>query len=238
MEYVVPLIIVLVVVIIVVVATRVIGRRGRAVHQTPAEAGAPRGAAAKPGKPLRRGPEVTREVAEEASARLTPEVHRTVYSLIAQNQVLSAVKEYRKATRLGLGESVAAIAALAQFPQSSPEPAKADAALTVEDIMNAAPQPAALQDLAPQESAPVEAARAEVAGIPAAASKYRYRAIVTRGEEVREVASTRLNEEIFARIRTLARAGDLDGAASLLSSHADIGAAEAMEFVSMIGPED
>lgn len=229
MEYVVPLIIVLVVVIAVVVASRFIGRRGRAGQETPAQADATAGTVSKPAKSSGRGREITREDAEEASARLTPELHRTIYSLIAQHQVLNAVKEYRKATRLGLGESAAAIAALAQFPQPSPEPAKAAAAeavLTVEDIINAAPEPAAVEVAAPQ---------AQVVPAPAA-SKYRYRAIVTRGDEVREVASTRLNEEIFSQIRTLAQAGDYDGAARLLCDHADIGVADALEFVSMIEP--
>ncbi|MHA7268173.1 hypothetical protein [Arthrobacter sp. HLT1-20] len=242
MEYVVPLIIVLVVVIAAVLATRILGRRGRAT--SPAGA-----AAAKTGTPSRRGREATREEAEEASARLTPEVHRVIYSLIAQNQVLNAVKEYRRATRLSLGESVAAIAALAQFPQPSPEQAKAEAALTVDDIINAAPQPAAVQEPAiveqpaagqepaiVEEPAAVEALTPEVNAAPVAGSKYRYRAIVAHGDEVREVASTRLNEEIFSQIRALALAGDHDGAARLLCSHADIGVAEAREFVSMIEP--
>lgn len=240
MEYVVPLIIVLVVVVAVVVASRFVGRRGRAERQTAA------GSAAKPAKQFRGGREVTREDAEAASARLTPELHRAIYSLIAQHQVLNAVKEYRRATRLGLGESAAAVAALAQFPQPSPEPAKAaaDAVLTVEDIINAAPEPAAPEPAAPEpavkeaaatEPAVREAAAPQAQAVPApAAGKYRYRAIVTRGDEVREVASTRLNEEIFSHIRTLAQAGDHDGAARLLCEHADIGVADALEFVSMI----
>lgn len=211
MEYLVPLLIVLVIVIAVVVGARVLGRRNR-------PAGSPAGGQAVDGP--RRGRGATREDAAEASARLSPEEHRSIYSMIAQNQVLNAVKEYRKATRMGLGESAAAVAALAQFPQPAPEPAKtapADVPLTVADIIKAAP---------------------EAQLIPPVAGKYRYRAIVARGEEVREVASTRLNEEIFGQIRGLALAGDVDGAARLLCDHADIGAADAREFVSMIGPED
>ena len=72
----------------------------------------------------------------------------------------------------------------------------------------------------------------------AAANVYRFRAIVSQGDEVREVASTRLNAEIYAHIRQLALAGNYDGAARLLQDHADIGVAEAHEFVSMIGPDD
>ena len=67
---------------------------------------------------------------------------------------------------------------------------------------------------------------------------YRYRAIVSRGEEIREVASTRLNEDIFRRIRELALSGDYESAARMLREHADIGVAEAKEFVSMIGTEE
>lgn len=258
MEYVVPLIIVLVIVIAVVVASRLMGRRNQSV-QAPAPDGAEHmhpplqkdGAQQPPArgqsKAARRGREITREAAQAASARLTPESHQRVYSLIAQHQVLNAVKEYRKATRLGLGEAAADVAALAEFPQPTPEtqapesvkpgphtsePLKTesvtpstDAPLTVEDIMNAAP------------STPAPIVPAAVTPKPAATG-YRYRAIVSQGEDVREVASTRLNEEIFDRIRQLALAGNYDGAAHLLREHADIGEAEAHEFVSMIGPEE
>ncbi|MHA7306200.1 hypothetical protein ACX80E_13290 [Arthrobacter sp. TMN-49] len=227
MEYVVPLVIVLVVVIVVIVVTRFVGRRDRT--EAPLEAGATPGTISKPATSSRRGKAITREAAEAASGRLTPEQHRTIYSLIAQNQVLTAVQVYRKATRLGLAESAGAIAALAQFPQPSPEPATpavADTVLTVEDIINAAPLPTAVEPV-PQKAQVIPAA---------AASKYRYRAIVTRGDEVREVASTRLNEEIFGQIRNLAQTGDYDGAARLLCDHADIGVTEALEFVSMIEP--
>lgn len=229
-----PLLILLVVVIVVVVAARLVGRRNR-VPQDPshddisdsgasAPAGTPR---AKP-KGFRRGREISRESAEEASARLTPESHQRVYSLIAQHQVLNAVQAYRKATRMGLGDSAAAVAALAQFPQPSPEgamPTVRETPLTVEDIMQAAPEAGtAAADAQPQ---------------PAATPKtYRYRAIVSRGEDVREVASTRLNEDIFRHIRDLAQSGNYDGAARLLRDHADIGETDAQEFVSMIGPED
>ncbi|MGA7204969.1 MAG: hypothetical protein WBX27_10105 [Specibacter sp.] len=208
MEFLVPLLIVLVIVVAVGAAARYFGRRGRAGQNAAAPDSGPV-------KAVRRGREITREMAQEASAKLTPEVHRTVYSLIARQQVLNAVKEYRRATGSSLGESAAAVAALADFPQPSPEPpAPTQAPLTVEDIINAAPV-----------AAPVPNA-------------YRYRAIVSRGDEVREVASTRLNEEVFGQIRKLATAGDHDGAASLLREHADIGLEEAREFVSMIEPEN
>ncbi|MGP9504090.1 hypothetical protein ACT3TS_18010 [Specibacter sp. AOP5-B1-6] len=240
MEYVVPLLILLVVVIVVVVAARLVGRRNR-VSQDPshddisdsgasAPAGTPR---AKP-KGFRRGREISREGAEEASARLTPESHQRVYSLIAQHQVLNAVQAYRKATRMGLGDSAAAVAALAQFPQPSPEgamPAVRETPLTVEDIMQAAPE----AGIAPEAGTAAADAQPQPAATP---KTYRYRAIVSRGEDVREVASTRLNEDIFRHIRDLAQSGNYDGAARLLRDHADIGETDAQEFVSMIGPED
>jgi ribosomal protein L7/L12 len=210
MEFLVPLLIVLVIVVVVAAVARYFGRKGRAVQEA-----APAGAGS--AKPVRRGREITREMAQEASAKLTPEVHRTVYSLIARQQVLNAVKEYRRATGSSLGESAAAVAALAEFPQPSPEPelpAPRESPLTVEDIINAAPV------AAPTPNA------------------YRYRAIVSRGDEVREVASTRLNEEIFGKIRALANSGDFDAAAHLLRDHADIGLEDAREFVSMIEPEN
>ncbi|PYI40268.1 hypothetical protein CVS30_01775 [Arthrobacter psychrolactophilus] len=223
-----PLLIVLVIVAAVVIGTRIMRRRGQAGQETGAQLGR------KAGKVHR---EVTRENAEAASARLTPEEHRRVYSLIAQRQVLNAVKEYREATRLGLGDAAAAVAALAQFPQPTPEkvtqpkmPVESPAAikdgpLTVEDIIGAAPDVAvpAMDTPSVERMAP---------------STYRYRAIVSQGEEIREVTSTRLNEQIFSEIRALARAGKHDDATALLRSHADIGETEAQEFVSMIGPED
>lgn len=216
MEYVVPLVIVLVIVVVVVVGSRLLGRR------TPPAAATDPTSNMAPGKQQARASRaITREAAQEASARLTPETHQRVYSYIAQRQVMNAVKEYRRATHAGLGDAAAAVAALAEFPQPAPERAlpepvvpPADAPLTVEDIMNAAPAP---------KPAP---------------SAYRYRAIVSQGDEVREVASTRLNAEIYGRIRQLALSGNYDGAARLLLDHADIGVAEAQEFVTMIAPED
>jgi hypothetical protein len=237
MEYLVPLAIVLVIVIAVVVASRFMGRKGRALQD--AEGPRPRTA-----KPTPRRPRATREMAEEASARLTPEAHRAVYSLIARQQVLNAVQAYRKATRASLGQAAAAVAALAEFPQPSPDPVADGQPSAEEDIVESDPTRAEPERAEPEraEPTPVEPATAgpePVAPKPAvAAGTYRYRAIVSRGDEVREVASTRLNEEIFGRIRSLALSGDLDGAARLLRGHADVSEGDAREFVSMIGPVD
>ncbi|MCQ9164966.1 hypothetical protein [Arthrobacter sp. STN4] len=255
MEYLVPLVIVLVIVIVVIVASRFMGRKGRAIQD--AEGPKPRTAA-----PSERKPRVTREMAVEAAAKLTPETHRAVYSLIARQQVLNAVQAYRKATGTSLGKSAAAVAALAEYPQPLPEQ-PADAPLVVEDILQAAPKPAGPTPATPKAADPGQSEsgqsgsgqpnsgqpnsgqsksgkdtteRAEGRAVPAAPS-YRYRAIVSRGDEVREVASTRLNEEVFGRIRSLALSGDLDGAARLLRNHADLSEDDAREFVSMIGPE-
>lgn len=207
MEYLVPLLIVLVIIILVLVAAKLMGRKGRAV-QDAAPVRAKTGSLPEQ-RPARRGREVTREMAEAANARLNATSHRAVYSLIARQQVLNAVKEYRKATGSSLGQAAAAVAALAQFPQTAPgEAAKAQAA------------PDSAQACA-----------------PAPASGYRYRAIVSRGDQIREVASTRLNEEIFTRVQSMARNGNYDGAARLLREHADIDEAAADEFVSMIERE-
>ncbi len=257
MEYLVPLAIVLVIVIAVVVASRFMGRKGRALQD--AEGPRPRTA-----KPTPRRPRATREMAEEASARLTPEAHRAVYSLIARQQVLNAVQAYRKATRSSLGQAAAAVAALAEFPQPSPDPVADGQPSAEEDIVEsdptraeperaeptraeptpvepepAEPEPAEPEPAGPKPAGPASAGPEPVAPKPAvAAGTYRYRAIVSRGDEVREVASTRLNEEIFGRIRSLALSGDLDGAARLLRGHADVSEGDAREFVSMIGPDD
>ncbi len=218
-----PLLIVLVIVFIVLAGSRIIGRRKRSDGTAASPLAKTSGSSERPGK----GREITRQDAEEASARLDPDTHRRVYSFIAQRQVFNAIKEYRQATRTGLREATTSVAALAQFPQQTPQQTTSPrqtpvAPLTVEDIIGAAATP---------ESA---SAVPRPVVVP---TSYRYRAIVSRGDDVREVASTRLNEEIFATITALARSGDYDGAASVLCNHADIGEQDAMEFVRMISPE-
>lgn len=243
MEYLVPLLIVLVVVLIVLAGARFVGRGKRQPGDGPA---APAGT---PGN-ARMAIDITREDAERASARLDPEAHRRVYSLIAQHQVFNAVKEYRLATRTGLREASASVAALAQFPQPTPDrtaqrqgganpavtnpagngqpaapesKAVSEGPLTVADILAAEQAQEPAQDI----SAPV-----------AVPTNYRYRAIVSQGDDIREVASTRLNAQIFQSITDLALAGNYDGAATLLRGHADIGDREALEFVRMITPSE
>ncbi|MFD5278239.1 hypothetical protein ACFWIX_11855 [Pseudarthrobacter sp. NPDC058362] len=63
---------------------------------------------------------------------------------------------------------------------------------------------------------------------------YRYRAIASKGDVTREVSSNMLNDEIYGRIRTLARSGDLEGAAAALSRHSDITLVQAREFISLL----
>ena len=273
-----PLVIVLVIVIAVIVGARLMGRRGASGQsQQPAQSqsrGQDRDLDASGSKDSgkRSRNEITREDAQEASAKLSPEAHRKVYALIAQHQVLNAVKEYRKATKTGLGVAASAVAALAQFPQPTPErpaatsavelpnstsasdtptaarpepttqpepsahPSIKDGPLTVDDIIGAAS--AATTPVTPvtpgTPAAPATAATPAVA----ATGSYRYRAIVSQGNEIREVASTRLNADIYGQIRQLALSGNLDKAARLLRDHSDVGEAQAREFVAMIGPEE
>lgn len=166
-------------------------------------------------RPARGQIEINRDMAVEAGQRLTPEQHRLIYSLIAQGQRIPAIKEYRQATRASLRDAFTAVTALEHFPQPTPSAqAAAPVEFTVDDILKAAPV---------------------IAAEPARAS-YRYRAIVSQGEEMREVVSTRLNEDIFQEIRTLALAKNYDGAARLLCDHADIERDAALEFVRMIEP--
>ncbi|MCG2621831.1 hypothetical protein LVY72_07855 [Arthrobacter sp. I2-34] len=84
-------------------------------------------------------------------------------------------------------------------------------------------------------SSPPAATGAAAAHRPTA---YRYRAIVSKGDEIREIASTRLNDAVYSRIRETALAGDLAAAARLLREHSDAGEQEALEFVALIGPEE
>ncbi|WP_217376414.1 hypothetical protein [Paenarthrobacter ureafaciens] len=63
---------------------------------------------------------------------------------------------------------------------------------------------------------------------------YRYRAIVSKGDVTREVSSNMLNDEIYGRIRTLAKSGDVEGAALALTRHSDISIKQAREFIELL----
>ena len=63
---------------------------------------------------------------------------------------------------------------------------------------------------------------------------YRYRAIVSKGDVTREVSSNMLNDEIYGRIRTLAKSGDVEGAALALTRHSDITIKQAREFIELL----
>ncbi|WP_255769373.1 hypothetical protein [Pseudarthrobacter sulfonivorans] len=63
---------------------------------------------------------------------------------------------------------------------------------------------------------------------------YRYRAIASKGDVTREVSSNMLNDEIYGRIRTLARSGDIEGAATALTKHSDISLKQAREFIALL----
>lgn len=63
---------------------------------------------------------------------------------------------------------------------------------------------------------------------------YRYRAIASKGDVTREVSSNMLNDEIYGRIRTLARSGDTEAAAMALTRHSDISMKQAREFIALL----
>jgi hypothetical protein len=63
---------------------------------------------------------------------------------------------------------------------------------------------------------------------------YRYRAIASKGDVTREVSSNMLNDEIYGRIRTLARSGDIEAAATALTKHSDISMKQAREFIALL----
>ncbi|NUS35988.1 MAG: hypothetical protein HOQ04_05940 [Pseudarthrobacter sp.] len=63
---------------------------------------------------------------------------------------------------------------------------------------------------------------------------YRYRAIASKGDVTREVSSNMLNDEIYGRIRTLARSGDTEAAANALTKHSDITLKQAREFIALL----
>ncbi len=63
---------------------------------------------------------------------------------------------------------------------------------------------------------------------------YRYRAIASKGDVTREVSSNMLNDEIYGRIRTLAKSGDPEAAATALTRHSDISLNQAREFIALL----
>jgi hypothetical protein len=82
-------------------------------------------------------------------------------------------------------------------------------------------------------SAPQQAAPADEDDTPQR-FPYRYRAIASKGDVTREVSSNMLNDEIYGRIRTLARSGDTEAAATALTRHSDISMKQAREFIALL----
>jgi hypothetical protein len=146
----------------------------------------------------------TVELARSAAARLDQEQHRRLYALIAQGQAMAAIKLYFESTGEGLRASRDAVGALAAHPQPF-RPAASEPAPAEED-----------EDDTPQRF------------------PYRYRAIASKGDVTREVSSNMLNDEIYGRIRTLARSGDTEAAATALTRHSDITMKQALEFIALL----
>lgn len=144
------------------------------------------------------------ELARAAAAKLTEDQHRRLYALIAQGQAMAAIKLYYEATDAGLRASRDAVGALAAHPQPYRSPATTEPAQDADD------------DDTPQRF------------------PYRYRAIASKGDVTREVSSNMLNDEIYGRIRTLARSGDTEAAATALTRHSDISMKQAREFIALL----
>jgi hypothetical protein len=144
------------------------------------------------------------ELARTAAAKLSEEEHRRLYALIAQGQAMAAIKLYYEATGEGLRASRDAVGALAAHPQPYRSPEAAPAAAEDDD------------DDEPERF------------------PYRYRAIASKGDVTREVSSNMLNDEIYGRIRTLARSGDTEAAATALTRHSDISMKQAREFIELL----
>jgi hypothetical protein len=205
---------------------------------------------------VRRSPEqptaaTSKEAAAEASARLNQQQHTAIYALIAQGQALSAIREYRNATGAGLREATGAVANMSAHPQpykASPEDLPPIRPADEEPRETAPEQPqedAETRQTPPPQAEDALSAQAENApsqeSSPAARSAptgYRYRAIVSKGDTIREIASTRLNDDVYHRIRTAALGGDREDAVRLLLNHSEATEADAREFVDLIGPED
>lgn len=144
------------------------------------------------------------ELARTAAAKLSEAEHRRIYALIAQGQAMAAIKLYYEATGDGLRASRDAVGALASHPQPYRSPA--DPGIAPEDDEEDEPQ----------------------------RFPYRYRAIASKGDVTREVSSNMLNDEIYGRIRTLARNGDSEAAAAALTRHSDISMKQAREFIELL----
>lgn len=144
------------------------------------------------------------ELARAAAAKLDQEQHRRLYALIAQGQAMAAIKLYLEATGEGLRASRDAVGALAAHPQPY-QPKQAPEQPADDD-----------DDDTPQRF------------------PYRYRAIASKGDVTREVSSNMLNDEIYGRIRTLARSGDTEAAAAALTRHSDISLKQAQEFIALL----
>jgi DNA-binding GntR family transcriptional regulator len=138
------------------------------------------------------------------AAKLSEEEHRRLYALIAQGQAMAAIKLYYEATGEGLRASRDAVGALAAHPQPYRSSEAGPAAVEDDD------------DDEPQRF------------------PYRYRAIASKGDVTREVSSNMLNDEIYGRIRTLARSGDTEAAAMALTRHSDITMKQAREFIELL----
>jgi ribosomal protein L7/L12 len=144
------------------------------------------------------------ELARTAAAKLTEDQHRRLYALIAQGQAMAAIKLYYEATDAGLRAARDAVGALAAHPQPYRSPTSGESVQDADD------------DDTPQRF------------------PYRYRAIASKGDVTREVSSNMLNDEIYGRIRTLARSGDTEAAATALTRHSDISLKQAREFIALL----
>ncbi|TNB68387.1 hypothetical protein FHJ30_20005 [Arthrobacter sp. BB-1] len=144
------------------------------------------------------------DLARQAAGKLSEDEHRRLYALIAQGQAMAAIKLYYEATGDGLRASRDAVGALAAHPQPYRGPEAVPAAAEDDD------------DDEPQRF------------------PYRYRAIASKGDVTREVSSNMLNDEIYGRIRTLARNGDTEAAATALTRHSDISMKQAREFIELL----
>lgn len=117
---VIPILILVIVAAGVALAARAFTRRaGRTGIETPeTDAGTP-DTATGTGAPrtLNASAAAQRELARQASARLSEEQHRRIYALIAQGQAISAIKAYNESTGQGLRAARDAVVALAAHPQ-------------------------------------------------------------------------------------------------------------------------
>ncbi len=114
---VIPILILVIVAAGVALAARAISKRSQHAGTTDGIASGKTANRAEPAGRTAAAGKDQRELARQASAKLTAEQHQRIYALIARGQAVSAIKAYNESTGQGLRAARDAVVALAAHPQ-------------------------------------------------------------------------------------------------------------------------